>query len=132
MSSTAIAEVLENHGITCEITPADSNPHMREGGFPMHHWQVVISDRDDRSMTVPFSTGEAIGEPTGADVLECLISDAEGVRDGQSFEEWADELGFNPDSRADERVYRAVVTQTRRLRLLLSNAAYEQLREARD
>ncbi len=37
----------------------------------------------------------------------------------QTFEEWANEMGYDSDSRKSERIYRAVSEQTGRLREFL-------------
>jgi hypothetical protein len=38
-------------------------------------------------------------------VLESLLSEASTVEDTGSFEEWADEMGYDADSRTAERSY---------------------------
>ena len=76
-------------------------------------------------MTTEFRTG--IGwdhEPSAADVLGSLLSDAGTVyalQDGGSFEEWAEDLGYDADSRKAERVWRQVVAQTERLERFLGD-----------
>ncbi len=37
--------------------------------------------------------------PTLADVVNCILSDAQAVADGQSFEDFAHEFGYDEDSR---------------------------------
>ena len=49
--------------------------------------------------------------PTLPDVLSCLVADCLGVRDGQTFEEWAREFGYDIDSRTAEKVYRGCVEE---------------------
>jgi hypothetical protein len=44
-------------------------------------------------------------EPTLADVMCSLVWDAQSVADGQTFEDFADELGYDTDSRDAERIY---------------------------
>ena len=43
--------------------------------------------------------------PTLFDLLECLAMDADCVRHGQTFEEFAGDLGYDEDSRKAERAY---------------------------
>lgn len=75
-----------------------------------------------RAMTVPFYTGPAWSrEPDLDDVMECLRSDAAGVINASCFEEWADDLGFDSDSRRAEATYRQVQRQTEELRRLLGD-----------
>lgn len=72
-----------------------------------HPWTVRLSYQG-RQLTVPFYMGQALTEePTAEEVLECLLSDASGVECARSFEDWASDLGFDPDSRKAERIYKA-------------------------
>lgn len=43
--------------------------------------------------------------PNLPDVLESLALDFQGVADLQTFEAWASDYGYNPDSREAERIY---------------------------
>ena len=63
-------------------------------------------------------------QPSVGDILHCLRLDAQTLEDSNDFESWADELGFNPDSRKDERIYLACVTQTRELRGVIGHEAW--------
>jgi len=49
--------------------------------------------------------GAAVPTPALADVVHCLLMDANGT--DERFEDWAAELGFDPDSRKAERMYQA-------------------------
>lgn len=63
-----------------------------------------------RRMIVYFSQGSAhTMDPTIADILGCFQSDFQGA--DQTFAEWARDLGYDPDSRKAERIYRAVTRQ---------------------
>lgn len=110
--------------ITCTITaglPADYTDALDEWQRDALHWTVTLHN-SGRYMTVPFFTGSAITDPTCADVLESLLSDAASVYYGPSFEDWADELGWDTDSRRVERTYRQIIANTDRLRVLLGDA----------
>jgi hypothetical protein len=79
-------------------------------------------------LTVRFYMGPALArEPKAEDVLDSLASDANGYENARSFEEWASEYGYDPDSRTAERLYREVERQTERLRRFLSPRQFEQL-----
>lgn len=67
--------------------------------------------------------------PSAADVLSCLILDA-GALDAGCFELWADEYGYEKDSRAAEVTYRACVDSGLALRRLLGAGVMNELREA--
>lgn len=75
-----------------------------------------------RQLTVPFYMGAAhTDEPTAAAVLSCLLMDSESVRHGQTFEEWARDLGYDPDSRKAERTFNACVQSSNKLTRLLGD-----------
>lgn len=67
--------------------------------------------------------------PTIADVLHCLVSDADAI-DYATFEEWADCFGYETDSRSGEATYRACLTIALQLRSMVGDAGLAALREA--
>lgn len=67
--------------------------------------------------------------PDLADVLACLATDAE-VLDFASFEEWADAVGYDSDSRKAEAIYRACLEMALKLRQGLGEDGLQRLREA--
>lgn len=67
--------------------------------------------------------------PLLPNILYCIVLDAE-VLNYSSYEEWAPELGFDPDSRKGEEVYRLCLKQSLALKQLVNDAELEQLREA--
>lgn len=81
-------------------------------------WTVTLH-YEGREMETPFFTGSAIAEPPDArTVLECLLADSHGA--GEAFEDWASDLGYDPDSRKAEATYRAVAEQTQHLSAFLA------------
>lgn len=113
--------------ITADVSPTDHNPNM-EGGEKMDHWRVTLRRPGNRKMTVYFSMGSGHNgkEPDAADVLDCLASDASGVENSQSFEDWCSEYGYNTDSRKAHRTYTICKREAERLRKFL-DAGYERL-----
>jgi hypothetical protein len=111
-------------GITASPTRAENNPSMvadDEWNRTASHWRVQIR-RGRTRIVVPFSQGSAhVDPPTAADVLNCLISDATGYENAQSFEDWCGEYGYDTDSRKAERTYKAVERATAKLRRLLGD-----------
>jgi hypothetical protein len=108
---------------------ADENPNMDHDDWHAQasHFKCVLT-ANRRRLTVYFSQGAAIsGEPTVETVLDCLASDADTVENAASFEDWADELGYDPDSRRAFHTYQATTRQTAGLRRLLGDTAFEQL-----
>jgi len=109
-----------------EIEPVDENPNM-DTSDPMYHYCMTLS-MGDRELFSFFSTG--IGwtrYPNAADLLECLTSDASGWDQSRSFEEWAEDYGYDTDSRKAERIYKTIGAETMRLKTFLGEAYNEAL-----
>jgi len=110
-----IQQVIERDGIRIRAERADSNPNM-DPEQPMNHYKVRLRNRAGRQLTVYFSMGLGLrGEPTAADVLECLASDAAGIENAQSFEDWAAEYGYDTDSHTAYRTYQTCQRQAKSL-----------------
>jgi len=71
-------------------------------------------------MSTPFFTGY-LTYPTTWDVVYCLLSDAQYIEAGQTFEEYCADVGLSDDSIRDLKVYRQTVKQTRELKRLLGD-----------
>lgn len=113
-------EFIDLHKITATATRADSNPSVPD--FDGDHWRVTLRRKGKhgvRRMALYFSKGYGHNgaEPTAAEVLNCLRSDAWGA--DELFETWACDLGFDPDSRSAEKIYKTVRRQTAKLRQFL-------------
>lgn len=154
----AVNSVLESLGITTAATyiphktPAGETPQLR--------WRVSVRRNGLEIYSTEYSAGcacapsykgirshatEAVrrecetgvrhdgrGEvpsPSTADVLYCLLSDAQ-ASDAGSFEEWAGDLGYDTDSRAAERVYKACMDVAAALSKAFTAAERETLSEA--
>lgn len=92
---------------------------MPEGwGHGGNAWKVQLRYKG-RRLTVPFYTGSLAGEPDAEGVIDCLLSDSQ---DGeQSFEDFCSELGYDPDSRKAEGVWKACQAMTPKVRQLLGD-----------
>lgn len=80
--------------------------------------------------------GETIGAaeskpilPEKAGVYYCIISDAD-VLNYPTFEEWAPNLGYDPDSRSGERIYSECLKQALALRAAIGEDGMRKLQEA--
>jgi hypothetical protein len=86
-----------------------------------HPWRVTLSYRGHK-LSVDFFQGMAHEkEPTAADVLSCLISDATSVENTRSFEEWCSDFGCDTDSRKAEKAFKACEAMVPKLRRLLGD-----------
>ena len=113
-------QFIASHKITCTADYADSNPNMADD-WPANHYRCVLK-MGKRRMTVPFSMGLGLtAEPGADDVLDALASDAAGVENAGSFEDWCGEYGYEIDSRKAERIFKVCQRQAIALKKFLGN-----------
>ena len=73
--------------------------HYRGGrAFNPPYGRLTVHDAAMNKQTIP-------DDPILADVMHSLVCDAQCVADGQTFESFADDMGYDTDSRGAERVY---------------------------
>jgi hypothetical protein len=88
------------------------------------HWEIVFS-RGTAELVTHYSMGSAHkGEPKIEDVLDCLANDASSIENSRRFEDWAEEFGYDTDSRRAERIYDACVKTANELKEFLSPYLY--------
>lgn len=88
------------------VRPAGSG---KEWPACANEWEVSFGGQ-----VFSYFTGKAVqGVPSYDDVMYALTCDAEALN--LSFEDWATELGYDPDSREAERVYNACCANARKL-----------------
>ena len=86
--------------------PARTDRSASEWDKDATHWRVRFQ-RNGATFVTEYSMGSAHGgEPQAHDVMESLLQDMDSV-DGYSFEEWADSIGADSDSRKAEATYNA-------------------------
>lgn len=74
-------------------------------------------------------TTDTIPPPKIKDVMYSLISDA-SVLDYRTYEEWASDFGYDPDSRSGEKAYQLCLQQSLSLKALIGWSMIEALRAA--
>lgn len=77
----------------------------------------------------PYKSVKPIDPPSAVDVIWSLSRDAD-VLDYGTFEDWAENLGYEPDSRKAEAIYRACLEIALKLRAAIGEAGLEALRVA--
>jgi hypothetical protein len=98
-----------------------------------HSWRVTLTrdetvngDRERRKLSCDFFQGPAhSSEPTPADVLSCLLSDASSVDNCRSFEDWCADLGYDSDSRRVLKIFHACEEMQQRLERFLGCDLYD-------
>jgi hypothetical protein len=117
--------IAENH-VTMTTRQTDHNPNS-DWDRAASHWLCYLRCAG-RRMRVTFSMGSALtGPPSLAEVLDCLASDAAGLENARSFEEWAGEYGYDPDSRKALRTFKVVERQASALARSLGDDSYQTL-----
>lgn len=76
-----------------------------------------------------FETAKRIPPPDLADVLHSLAFDS-SVLDYARFEDWADDYGYDTDSRSAESTYRECLAHALALRASIGESALAKLRDA--
>ena len=113
-------------------------PDYKQSGMTIAMWERFCFIAEQGKVPRPNAEWSALGlafgarpllAPKLADVLYCLVSDAEAL-DYPTFEEWAGSFGFNTDSREGERAYRACLETGLKLRAMLGDETLSKLREA--
>ena len=109
-------------GVHSTITMTGGRPPWDDGRWQGYAWNVTLRYQG-RQMSVPFYTGDLAGEPTTADVLDCLISDSTSVDNEPDWIEWAREMGYESLDDADtaRSIYRACEEISGRLHTLLAS-----------
>jgi hypothetical protein len=113
--------------MTCHrMTEKDEPPPpVAEPWAPSHYaCELRGSDGERRLRTI---MGSDNGSPDLPDVLDTVAAEAAVAESAEGYEQWAEEMGFDPDSRTGERVYRAARRQAKVLRALLGDGPYREL-----
>lgn len=95
-----------------------------EDGWEHNAYKVELR-YEGRRMSVPWRQGVGItDDPEAERVLEALLMDASTIENAAGFEDWAEELGFDVDSRKAERIFKQAEKQTERFERLLGVELY--------
>lgn len=126
-----INEFIEKYGIHYkQCNKMFRNPNMPDWKNA-DHWEVVLHTPgkgiNEFATYYSMGYGHEGKKPTMQQVLDSVASDAAGYEDSGSFEEWAMNYGYDPDSRKAEKIYRLVEQESRELKTFLGNEAYESL-----
>ena len=129
--TTTIRALVERWGIKIESSMVGENPNAPDWRDANHYRVTLRTRTPKRQLSIYFSQGYGIHEdPTASGVLSCLVSDASGIDNALSFEEWAREYGYDTDSRKAERTYKACEEQARKLRAFLGDERYSEILRA--
>jgi hypothetical protein len=93
---------------------------------PAHHYRCELHGANDDAPVTTIMPSDN-GPPEVADVLDSVAAEAAVIEEAGCYEAWALQMGFDPDSRHGERIYRRERRQARNLRALLGEEAYREL-----
>ncbi len=110
------------------------NPSNVPEGSPSWNAAVRVACEEGRIIRLRLGGGMSPGGypqpgPSLRDVLYALVMDSSVLESG-GFEDWADELGFDTDSRKAESTYRACIDQSLKFRQLVADEGLKQLQTA--
>lgn len=129
-ATITLEQFIAEQQLVMSVVAVKQNPHMADSPMPRNFECTIsfVGRGYHEPLTVYFSQGSAHeNPPTLAEVLDCLASDASGIENARSFEEWASEYGYDTDSRKAERTYKICEKQARDLERFLGQDAYQQL-----
>jgi len=126
-----IQQFCNTYRIHSEAKMVGENPNCPDWTDAYHYRVTLRTYRPLRQLTVHFSMGYGHSrEPEAFDVLECLAMDYYDKQ--ETFEGWAENLGYNTDSRKAERTYRACVEQAEKLERFLGDEKLQELLECEE
>lgn len=83
--------------------------HNGDWGHGATHWMVTLIRPGNKKLTTEYHMGSAhTGKPKADQVLWSLVQDAESFHSARNFEEWANEYGYDTDSRKAEQTYKDI------------------------
>lgn len=127
-----IQEYIKKHGLVLEQTDVDANPHMADMPSGSRHYKLSIYSGLSCSYTTHFSKGPRL-EPgvTLPEILECLQSDFSDFQHGNDidFETWAENLGYDIDSRRAFKTFETLKAQAIAFIFALGRKAFNDLAE---
>jgi hypothetical protein len=111
----------------CREVTLDANQAflITDGWAPKHYRCELYGSNGHRPVTTIM--GSDNGPPEVPDVLDAVAAEAAVVEEAGSYEAWALQMGFDPDSRRGEQIYRTERRQARLLRALLGEETYREL-----
>ena len=112
----AIKDYLDSIGVSVDTTNTDTAPPKWAQG--MNGYECTLMRNGKPMFTVPYYQGSAhTSSPVREDIIHCLLSDRGTLDYSSDFSEWANGLGYNPDSISDKELFDRLVEQTRTLEL---------------
>lgn len=117
-----LAAFLEAHGVALDLTEGGTPP--KAMGRGAHSYTARLTGPNGADCTVPYFTGSAVTQdPTAADIVHALATTL--PRPGETFEEYAEDLGINTDSRRELAEFEKARRLARRFTIFLRSAGID-------
>ncbi len=130
---SSLNKLIEKFKIKMSSEPVDKRPDGDGWADGSSHYKVLITalvpgENESSSMSLYYSMGPGLkgSEPTLNDILECLSMDSSSTN-GQNFEDWAGDFGYDSDSRKAEKIFNQCIKQSHDLKRLLGDEGFEEL-----
>ena len=102
-----------------------------DDGWDHFAWSLTVVNNYDHNQTAyvfPFNQGLAhTDKPTLVDIISALLSDASCVLSARDFEDFASNLGYDPDSRKAEKIYHQIIRNNAKLCKLFRTTDLDEL-----
>jgi hypothetical protein len=98
-------------------------PSYKQGVLTVDRYKAIANECESGRSRLTLIT------PKPADVLYSLVMDSD-VLDSSGFEEWAKNLGYDPDSRKAEAIWKVCLDIALKLRAAIGEDGLTKLREA--
>lgn len=122
--------ILDQLGVT--LKAERSQPTLAERGqwgAGASHWFVTLA-RGDESVSLRYHMGAAhTGLPQREDVVASMLMDWRSIEETSDFEEWAEECGYDTDSRKAEAIYETCRAQSEDFEQLFRDISMDDLHE---
>ena len=119
-----LSEWIEKNRVKIDIEWVVSRPDGLMDKSQNHYCVTVYGEND--YIEVYFSTGKLADFPEAEDVLSCVASDCRFIEDNPDFDSFCFELGYDPDSRSAEKIYKACCDQYKMVKDLFGDGAFEE------
>ncbi len=130
-----LAHLLESMGVVVTVTKISTRPdgHMTDMPRGSTHWEAIITRAGDYVFKTYYSQGPAYtAAPDAADIMGALLKDIVDDTSGEyesDFKDWADNLGYDTDSRSAEKIFKACLEITTYLNKIFGKQDLEDLRD---
>lgn len=109
-ATMSIRDYVAQRGFRVEIV-RDRGSQVDADGWEHHAYVIRLHNGKGSFVETPWMQGygiERAPDEQVAEVADSLISDVWSYQQAGSFEDWAEEFGYDTDSRKAEKIYRTV------------------------